>query len=70
MVEFKLLFWHLPGETEEIPKIPQSHQLVPALILKLGTVKNTKKNHYLLDTNVWSEFIKITSSSYKLLQPI
>jgi len=36
MVKFKLLFWHLPGETEESSKIPQSHQLVPALILKLG----------------------------------
>jgi hypothetical protein len=26
MVKFKLLFWHMPGEIEEIPKKPQSYQ--------------------------------------------
>lgn len=61
IVKFKLLFWHFPGETEEIPKIPQSYQSVPTLILKLGTLKNMKKNCYLLDTNIWSEFIQSTS---------
>jgi len=61
MIEFKLLFWHFPGEIQEIPTIPQSHQLVPTLILKLGTLRNMKKNCYLLDTNIWSEFIQSTS---------
>jgi hypothetical protein len=67
MFRFKLLFWHLPGEIEKIPKIAQSHQLVPTLILKLGILKDME-NCYLLDTNVWSEFTQKYLSNIKWSQ--
>lgn len=44
LAEFKLLFWHLTGEIEEITKKPQSHQLVPTLILKLGTLQTWRRS--------------------------